>query len=370
MMNELLGYEKGGPYPPDEYVRVNAGRLKTFVSEVFVKLGVPKEDADIVADNLVAADLRGVESHGVSRLRRYVDGIKIGAVKTRPNIKIVREGPAHALVDGDHGLGQPVAHRAMRLAIEKAKENFIGVVGVRNSNHYGIAGYYARMALNEDLIGISLTNSRPLVAHTGAIGKHIGTNPIAVAVPSEREPHFLLDMATSIVTIGAMEVAGRKGLEIPEGWAIDEKGEYTRDPEVVIKSGALLPLGGLGELFRGYKGYGLGVAVDVLCGVLTQSAWGKAVKNTTERYSNVGHFFVVINPGGFISIEEFKRSMETLKRELKSAKKHPKLGRIWIHGEKAWLTERYRIKHGIPIYVKTQEILKEVAEDLDLEPPF
>ncbi len=369
-MSGLLEYEKGGPYPPDQYIRVDAGRLRSFVSEVFVKLGVPKEDADIVADNLVAADLRGIESHGVSRLRRYVDGIKVGAVKTRPDIRIVKEGPVHALVDGDHGLGQPVAYRAMRLAIEKAKENFIGVVGVRNSNHYGIAGYYAKMALDEDLIGISLTNSRPLVAHTGAIGKYIGTNPISIAVPSEREPHFLLDMATSIVTIGAMEVAGRKGLEIPEGWAIDERGEYTKDPKVVIKSGALLPLGGLGELFRGYKGYGLGVAVDILCGVLTGSAWGRSVKNTTEKYSNVGHFFVAINPEGFTSIEEFKKNMEALKQELKSAPRHPKLGRIWIHGEKAWLTERYRLKHGIPIYIKTQEMIRGVAEELGLEPPF
>jgi LDH2 family malate/lactate/ureidoglycolate dehydrogenase len=361
-------YEK--QIPDEEYIRVNYSDLKAFIREVFVKLGVPEEDAEITADNLVAADLRGIESHGVSRLKRYVDGIKNGVVRARPEIKVLRESQSTALIDGNFGLGQPVAYRAMKIALEKAKRSCVGVVGVRNSNHYGIAGYYAMMAL-PDMIGISLTNSRPLVAHTFAIGRSIGTNPIAIAVPCKNEPHFVLDMATSTAPIGKIEVASRKGISIPEGWAIDEEGNITVDPDYVLKKGALVPLGGLGEEMGGHKGYGLSVAVDILSGILTGAAWGPFVGATEgPAPANVGHFFMAINIDCFMPVDEFKERMELLKSTLKSWKMHPKGERIWIPGEKSWLTERTRRAIGVPIHKKTADMLRKIGEELGINPPF
>ncbi|MGC9104375.1 MAG: Ldh family oxidoreductase [Candidatus Methanodesulfokora sp.] len=361
-------YEKH--VPDEEYTRVGYRDLKSFVKEVFLRLGVPEEDAEITADNLVAADLRGIESHGVSRLKRYVDGIKNGVVKTRPNVKVLKESPSTALVDGDFGLGQPIAYKAMRIAMEKAKNNCIGAVGVRNSNHYGIAGYYAMMAL-PDMIGISLTNSRPLAAHTHAVGRSIGTNPIAIAVPCKQEPHFVLDMATSTAPIGKIEVASRKGVKIPEGWAIDEEGNITVDPDYVLKRGALVPLGGLGEEMGGHKGYGLSVAVDVLSGVLTGAAWGPFVGATEgPAPANVGHFFIAINIDCFIPVDEFRERMELLKMTLKNWKVHPKAERIWIPGEKSWLTERTRKEIGVPLHRRTIEMLRKIGEELGIRFPI
>ncbi len=364
-------YEKEVLFPPQDYIRVNHEDLKKFVKKVFLKLGVPAKDAEITADNLVTADLRGISSHGVARLKRYVDGLRNGVVKAKPEIKIIRESPVHALVDGGFGLGQPVAYKAMKIAIDKAKKNFFGIVGVRNSNHYGIAGYYSLMALKEDLIGISMTNSRPLVAHTGALGRTIGTNPISFAAPSKEEPEFVLDMATSVVPIGKIEVYSRRGKPIPEGWAIDEEGNLLTDPSVALKAGTLLPLGGLGELLGGHKGYGLSVMVDILSGILTGANWGPFVGPTQgPEPSNVGHFFMAINVEAFMPLEEFKERMEELKRHLKTAKLHPKFKKIWIHGEKSWLTMRYRMKHGVPLYVKVVNSLREVSKEVGVELPF
>jgi len=361
-------YEK--QVPDEEYMRVGHEELRSFVREVFVKLGVPEEDAEITADNLVAADLRGIESHGVSRLKRYVDGIRNGVVRTRPEIKVLRESPSTALMDGGFGLGQPIAYRAMKKAIEKAERNCVGIVGVRNSNHYGIAGYYAMMALPQ-MIGISLTNSRPLAAHTHAVGRSIGTNPIAIAVPCKQEPHFVLDMATSTAPIGKIEVASRKGVRIPEGWAIDEDGNITVDPDYVLKRGALVPLGGIGEEMGGHKGYGLSVAVDILSGVLTGAAWGPFVGATEGPVpANVGHFFIAINIDCFIPVDEFRERMELLKMTLKNWKMHPRAERIWIPGEKSWLTEMTRKKIGVPLHRKTVEMLRKIGEELGLKFPI
>lgn len=363
-------YEKE-PAPPEEYVRVNHEELRRFIAKLFAKLGVPEEDAEIVADNLVMADLRGVSSHGVQRTKRYVLGIKKGVVNPKPNIRVLRESPVHALVDGDRGLGQVVGYRAMRLAIDKAKRNYFGIVGVRNSNHYGIAGYYVLMALEEDLIGVSLTNSRPLVAHTGALGKAIGTNPIAIGAPTKTPPPFLLDMATSVAPSGKIEMCRRKGSRIPLGWAIGPNGKPTDDPEVALTDGALLPLGGLGELFGGHKGYGLSVAVDILSGVLTGANWGPFVGPTEgPEPSNVGHFFVAINVEAFMPLEEFKERMDKLVRTLKSAPRHPEFDRIWIPGEKGWLTMRTRMRIGVPLHKTVYAELKALAEELGVEFPF
>ncbi len=354
-----------------EYVRVPRDKLFNVVKNIFVALGVPESDAEIVADNLVMADMRGVESHGVQRLKRYVDGIKAGGVKTNPNIKVVKDSPTYALIDGDEALGQVAAYRAVQIAINKAKKNGIGIVGVKNSNHYGIAGYYAYKIAKEGLLGISMTTSRPLVAHTGAMEKFIGTNPIALGAPvaGEKEP-FLLDMATSVVPSGKVEVYRRKNKPVPGEWAIStETGEITHDPNQILSpKGAILPLGGLGELSGGHKGYGLAVLVDILSGVLLGATWSKHVGGTSDRHSDVGHLFMAIDPSAFGDAEEFKQNMKKMTEELKNAKKHPNFKRIWVHGEKGHLTMETRLKIGIPIYKKVYNEINEIAKEVGVEP--
>ncbi len=349
------------------YYRVSEGELREFVIEVLTSLGVEREDAEIVADNLVMADLRGIESHGVQRLKRYVDGIRSGGIKLGKKGKVVHEGPSYALIDGEEGLGQVVAHRAMKLAIEKAKKTGIGVVVVRNSNHYGIAGYYAKMAAEEGMIGISMTNSRPLVAPTWGRERVLGTNPISLAAPTE-EGIFLLDMATSVVPMGKIEVYRRKGKELPEGWGINSEGKIAERPEEIFEGGALLPLGGLGEILGGHKGYGLSLMVDILSGILSGGTWSKHVKNTSEQNSNVCHFFMAIDVQRFIPLEDFKRKMSEMLSEIKKTKLLPGAKRIWVHGEKGDLTMKTRRKVGIPIYEKVFEELNKIASELGAPP--
>ncbi len=353
-----------------EYKRVPMDELFRVVKEVFVALKVPEEDAEIVAENLVMADMRGVESHGVQRLKRYVDGIKAGGVKINPDIKVVKDSSVYALLDGDEALGQVVAYKAMRMAIDKAKKNGIGIVGVKNSNHYGIAGYYAYKIAQEGLVGMSLTTSRPLVAHTGSMEKFIGTNPIALGAPVEGEEPFLLDMATSVVPSGKIEVYRRKDKPVPEGWAIStESGEIITDPHQILSPrGTILPLGGLGELHGGHKGYGLGALVDILAGVLMGATWSRHVGGTSDKNSDVGHFFMAIDPEAFGDADEFKKNMKIMVNELRNAKKHPDFDRIWVHGEKGHLTMKTRMEIGIPIYYKVYDEINAIAKEVGVKP--
>ncbi|RDD53316.1 MAG: Ldh family oxidoreductase [Candidatus Korarchaeota archaeon NZ13-K] len=366
-----MRYDKSPPFPPEEFLTVRYEELLGFVSSVFSRLGVPDEDARVVAENLVAADLRGIESHGVARLRRYVEGIRRGAVKVRPNIRVVSEGPSFALVDGDSGLGQVVGSFSMRLAIRKARESGLGFVTVRMSNHYGIAGYYAMMALDHDMIGVSMTNSRPLVAHTGALGKWLGTNPIAVAAPTVRPPPFVLDMATSVAPIGKMEEYSRLRRKVPLGWGIDSQGRPCDDPDVIMREGALLPLGGLGEVFGGHKGYGLALMVEIFTSVLSGAAMLREVGQTeAPRPANVGHFFMAIDISRFMPVEEFKERMERLREALKGAPLHPEFERIWIHGEKSYLTSLRRMEEGIPVHRRVFEEMRQIALEVGVEFPW
>lgn len=359
-------------------VQVRHERLTDYATRVFVALGVPEADARVTADVLVLADLRGVDSHGVARLRRYVEGLRNGMMVARPNIQVVHEMPATALIDGGAGLGQPVGLRAMRLAIEKARQVGAGFVTVRNSNHYGIAGYYAMMALAEgNMLGMSMTNADVLVVPTFGRDALLGTNPISVAAPSGKEQPFVLDMATSTVPRGKLEVYDRLGKELPIGWATDERGLDTCDAGRVLANfkqragGGLLPLGGAGEVLSGHKGYGLALLVDILCGVLPGAGYANRVypKDSQGRPlpADLGHFFGAIRIDGFRPVEEFQASMDDIIQRLKSLPKAEGQERIYIHGEKEYEESERRKREGIPLVGKVYEDLRAIAGETGVE---
>jgi len=357
-----------------ETIRIQEKPLREFCEQVLQKLGVPPEDARVTTDVLVLADLRGIDSHGVARLQRYVTGLKEGYMKPTDQSRIVRETKATALIDGGQSLGQVVSRKAMDLAIRKAKDTAVGIVSVRNSNHYGIAGYYSLMALEHDLIGVSMTNAAPLVVPTFGRTAVLGTNPISLAAPADKEKPFVLDMATSVVPRGKIEVYDRLGKSIPHGWAVDETGKSTTNPSAVLKAlakrlgGGLLPLGGEGEEFSGHKGYGLALMVDVLSGVLSGAATGLQVY-LDEKRPDVGHFFMALDPAAFRPINEFKRDMDRLARELKDSPKAHGQERIYVHGEKSFARMELYRKEGIPLNVKVVEQLRKIGAELGVPWP-
>jgi L-2-hydroxycarboxylate dehydrogenase (NAD+) len=356
--------------------RIQAEPLKAFCRRVFEKLDVSPEDAKVTADNLVLADLRGVSSHGVARLRRYVKGLQDGVMLAKPKIEVVQETTTTALIDGGAGLGQPVSARAMRLAIQKAHEAGAGFVAVRNSNHYGIAGYYALMALKEEMIGISMTNAAVLVVPTFGRDAMLGTNPISVAAPAGEERAFVLDMATSTVPRGKLEVYDRQEKPLPLGWATDERGAATEDASKVLKNllarvgGGLLPLGGAGEVMGGHKGYGLALLVDVLCGVLPGAGYANTIYPKTAEGkplpANVGHFFGALRVDGFRPLDEFKATMDDIIRRLKRSPKAEGEERIYIHGEKEFEMEDDRRVRGVVLHPKVVTDLQAIADELGL----
>lgn len=360
---------------------VDAERLRDFCIQVFEKLGVASGDAEIAGDVLVSADLRGVDSHGVARLSRYyVKYLKQGTVPARFETRIVHETPATAVMDGGAGLGLVVAYRAMELAINKAKDHYVGFVAVRNSTHYGMAGYYAMMALKHDMIGISTTNAKAIVLPTFGRDPMLGTNPISIAVPAGQEHPFVLDMATSIVPQGKLEIYERLGKRIPLGWATDEKGQLTADTSRALKNvierrgGGLLPLGGVGEEMGGHKGYGLALAVDIFSGMLSGAAFLDLIDPTDERgrplSSNLGHFFGAFRVDGFRPLTEFKAGMDDLVRRLRDSSKMEGASRIYIHGEKEFETAELRRREGIPLNPKVALDLQNIAKELGLPRSF
>ncbi len=357
--------------------RVWAGPLNDFCVQVFQKMGVSEEDARITTNVLITADLRGIHSHGVARLRRYVQGIRDGMMIPQPDVKVMTETPVTALIDAGGGLGQPVSHRAMESAIQKAKEYGAGFVTVRNSNHYGIAGYYAMMALEHDCIGISMTNAAVLVVPTFGRDSMLGTNPIAVAAPAGQERPFVLDMATSTVSRGKLEVYNRLEKPLPMGWATDETGTPTDEAGRVLENfkvragGGLLPLGGAGELLRGYKGYGLSLWVDVFCAILSGAAYANTVYPKTPEGkplpSAIGHFFGAWRLDAFRPVDEFKAAMDDLQQRLRDTPKVEGEDRIYIHGEKEYEQADVNARDGIPLNPKVVADLKAIGEELGVE---
>ena len=346
------------------YPRIAEADLKDYTVAILGARGVGADDARTTAEVLVSSDIRGIESHGVARLEQYVAGIEAGVLDPRAQPTIVRQGAATALVDARNGLGHVAGVFAMKLAIEKAQVADIGVVSVQHTNHYGIAGYYAMMALGHNLIGLALTNSSPLVAPTGSRAPMLGTNPIAFAAPSGGDIPFVLDMATSTVPKGRIEVAARKGIPLQAGWSLDAEGRPTLDAQAAL-GGALLPLGGPAES-SGYKGYGLAALVEILCGVLSGSLYGPLIARlwTTERPSDLGQFFLALRPDAFGPIEAFHTRLQHLERLLKEAPLAVGAEEVLIAGEKEQrATERNR-REGIPVHPKVVARLEELAEGL------
>jgi L-2-hydroxycarboxylate dehydrogenase (NAD+) len=351
-----------------------AEELENYMVQFFCKLGVPQQDAQRSAEILLAADLHGISSHGIIRLYTYYGSrLKKNLMNAVTHITIKNETPATLALDAGNGMGQVAGYYAMQRCIEKAKTSGVCFATVCNSNHYGIAGYYAKMALAEDMIGLSFTNSQPLVAPTYGRTAILGTNPIAVAAPAKTERPYILDMATSIVPIGKISVYDKAGQEIPAGWGVDENGNITTHPKDVLDGGALMPLGGP-EILRGYKGYGLGVMVDIFSGLLSGAAFGPKVGHPSDPQgtADVGHFFAAVNISFFRNIDEFKADMDEMIQILKNAPKAENEPRIFIHGEKEIeKSEKYR-KEGIPLLETVVKSLREAGEEVgvpfDLQP--
>lgn len=338
--------------------------LFDFTKSILLKIGCPEKDAALAADVLLSADLRGVDSHGVARLSGYVRLWEKGRINATPNIKIVHETPSTAVVDGDGGLGLVVAPFAMQVAIDKAKTAGTGWVSVKHSNHYGIAGYHAMMALEHDMIGISLTNASPLVSPTFSKERLLGTNPIAVAIPAKNQPAFVADMATTTAANGKLEILQRKDMDAPLGWVQDKDGNQTTDSNGVKMGGALLPLGGDRE-HGSHKGYALGAIVDIFSAVLSGANYGPWVPpfvaflepDPNPVGEGLGHFFGAMRVDAFRPAEEFKSHMDNWIGRFRQAKPTEGNEKVLIPGDPERELEAERRISGIPL-------LKPVVEDL------
>lgn len=359
-------------------IRVPVEVLRVFAHRAFVTLGVPEKNAQICTDVLLRSDVRGTASHGVGRLKMYVDRIQMGMLDPAAEPEIVRDGPTTAVIDGHHGLGHVIGVRSMELAIAKAEAVGLGAVAVRNSSHFGIAGYYPLMAVERDMIGLAVTNARPSVFPTFGAEPMFGTNPIAFGAPTDEECPFLFDASTSVAPRGKLEVLARAGKPIPEGWVGDTEGRPATDTNAVLaglNEGAygLLPLGGLGEFLSGHKGYGLAILVEILSASLQAGAFLKDLASFAPdgapRKQQLGHFFLAMDVAAFDEPAAFKRRTGDILRALRSAKGVPGQDRIFTAGEKEWEAEGEILACGIPINRKLQEDLSAVREALAIDDP-
>jgi LDH2 family malate/lactate/ureidoglycolate dehydrogenase len=337
------------------YQNFSAQYLKDFTANVFMHFGVSETDAIQAADVLSKADLRGIDSHGVARLRTYVDMFKIGRLNPKPNIRIVREKKSVATVDGDSGLGLVVGPKANEIAMDKAARFGSGWVSVCNTNHYGIASYYSLQALERDMIGWSMTNSSRIVVPLFGAERRLGTNPIAIAFPGYINPPIVIDLATSVVAFGKVEIAKRQNKAVPKGWIIDQEGMSSTSPDDVY-AGGLLPLGGSREL-GGHKGYCLSAMVDILSCVLSGANWGpfappfalfeEAPKESVGK--GIGHFFGAMEIDGFEEVDVFKRRIDHWIDVFRKTKPAPGFDAVLIPGDPEHQHELVRTREGIPV---------------------
>ncbi|MDK2951071.1 MAG: hypothetical protein PWQ77_736 [Kosmotogales bacterium] len=364
----------------DDVVYLKFNIIENFMKDCFMALGVPKEDAAICTDVLIEADKRGIDSHGIGRLKPiYVDRIKLGIQNPVTKFEVIKETLATALVDGHDGMGHVIGYRAMKLAIEKAKKCGIGMVAVKNSTHYGIAGYYPLMAVEEGMIGITGTNARPSIAPTFGIENMLGTNPLTFGIPSDEEFPFFLDCATSVSQRGKIEVYDRAGKELPEGWVIGKDGKARTDTHQILKDlntgdAALVPLGGIGEETSGYKGYGYATVVEILSAALQSGNYLKMLSGFDSEGKRVpyhlGHFFIAINIEAFTELDEFKKTTGKILRDLRNSQKAPGEERIYTAGEKEYLVMQERKDKGAPLNKILRDQFVELRDEFELNYKF
>ncbi|WP_010259523.1 Ldh family oxidoreductase [Treponema primitia] len=348
-----------------EYTEIPYPRLWDFCSRLFPSYGFSAEEGKTITEILLRADLFGIESHGIHRLVRYDEEIKTGMVTVRAKPEIIHETPVSAVMDGHKAMGQLTAVRAMDLAIEKASHSGIGMVTVRNSNHYGIAGYYTGLALEADFIGITMTNTEAICVPTNGKRAMLGTNPIAFAMPADPLP-FSFDASTTMVTRGTMEVYQKSGKPVPDNWAVDTKGHPTTDAGEVVRNiigkfgGGIAPLGGSSEIGGGHKGYGLATMVDICCGILSGGLTSNHI-NIKPGETGICHYFAAIDYGIFGNKQEQKRALSVFLEELRSSPRVDGKDRIYTHGEKARETMAARINGVIPVNQKTLGEMRTIA---------
>lgn len=354
--------------------------MEAFLVDAFKGYGVPEEDAKIVVDVLLESDRRGIESHGCNRFKPiYIDRIVDGIQNPVTHFEILKETPTTAVVDGHHGMGQVIGVKSMQMAIDKAKQYGMGMVAVRNSTHYGIAGYYTTMATKAGMIGITGTNARPSIAPTFGVENMLGTNPLTIGLPTDEEFPFVLDCATSITQRGKIEYYARMGKPTPAGQVIGHDGAPMTDSAQILKDltsgkAALAPLGGIGEEMGGYKGYGYATVVEILSAALQQGSYLKMLMGIGEHGEKVpyalGHFFIAIDTEAFMGLEAFKKTAGDILRALRASEKAPGEERIYTAGEKEYLVWQERKDKGVPLGEAVQKEILAVRDQLKLSYTF
>ncbi len=347
------------------------------MEEVFTHIGVTPKDARICSDILIASDLSGIESHGIGRLKMYYDRIKAGIQNPVTEVEVLRDKAATAVWNGNHGMGHVIAFHAMETAIAKAARFGLGAVAVKDSTHFGICGYYARMACQRDMIGLVFTNARPSVCPTHGVEPLLGTNPICFGAPTDLDFPFIYDAATSISQRGKIEQLSREEKPTPSGWAIDLEGNpHTETSRLLVdlvkQTASLLPIGGSDEISGGHKGYGLSTLVEILCAALQDGCYlnqllGKDEQGKPAPY-RLGHFFLAINIDFFTELDSFKKTSGAICRELQNSQRKPGQERIWVAGEKEHEKELEIRRLGVPIIPNLQKDIETMQRELGLKP--
>ena len=349
-----------------QYHRVSYEKLVKFCVEVFKGYGFNEEQGRQITDVLLAADLSGIESHGIQRLIRYHKEITSGMVKLEAKPEVVFETPLSAVIEGNDCMGQILGVQAMQLAIDKAKKTGFGMVTVRNSNHYGIAGYYTKMAAEQGLIGLSMTNTEAIMVPTFGRQAMLGTNPIAFAMPAQPTV-YSFDAATTVVPRGKLEVYVKRGNGLPVGWALDENGHDSDDADRVLKNiiaktgGGILPLGGSGEMTSGYKGYGFAMLCEIATAILSGGTTSNYIYKTPGR-ANIAHCFIALDHGMFGDKAEIEASLSKYLQEVRDSAKAEGQDRIYIHGEKEAEAKERVLRDGVSLNDKTYDEMKMIAE--------
>ena len=350
--------------------------MDDFMTAAFVKMGVPEADARLRSDVLLESDRRGIESHGCNRFKPiYIDRIKAGILNPVTKIDVLKETPTTAVLDANDGMGMVASKKAMDMCIEKAHKYGMGMVAVRNSSHYGIAGYWASLAVKENMIGITGTNARPSIAPTFGVENMLGTNPLTFGMPTDEPFPFMLDCATSIIQNGKIEYYARIGHDTPAGLVIARDGSTLTDSVQILKDirsqkAALAPLGGIGELFAGYKGYGYATVVEILSAALQSGIYLKDLEGKDEngkiRPYHIGHFFIAIDTEAFMGSEAFKKTAGNILRELRNSQKAPGQDRIYTAGEKEYDVWMFRKDKGVPVTEAVQKEFIGLRDELGL----